>query len=158
MKTEAEFVAEIKRRGVPVGSHLVVERRRPKLKVRVYTHHGIYLGNYMVAHYSGEPDGVVDKGEICRTRIEEFAKGDRIGIRRYEAGWDRDEVLRRVREMESTQPDYHLLKCNCEHFATYCVTGDPRSKQASAVVWFGLVGHLIVHSPLLCLRCQLRGE
>jgi hypothetical protein len=143
METDEEFKGRIQRRGVPVGSHLVVERRRPKLRLRVYTHHGIYLGRYMVAHYSEPETGVFRKGQIRRVELDDFAKGGRIGIRRYEKASPRDEVLRRVAEMESRQPGYNLLRSNCEHFATYCATGDYRSKQASRVVWFGIFGQLV---------------
>ncbi len=142
METEDQFIARIQRRGVPVGSHLVVERR-VKPGLRVYTHHGIYVGRGMVAHYSGWATGMFVKGRICRVRFAEFARGRRIGIRRYENPSPRDVVLRRVAEMERRQPDYDLLRSNCEHFATYCATGEHRSKQAFRVVWFGLIGQLV---------------
>jgi len=119
-----------------------------------YYHHGIYIGRYEVIHFSGLSTNLADKAQarIIRAPLQEFAGASKIEVVEYEPPptFSRDEIVARANERvsESEQldkSDYHVFLRNCEHFATWCVTGKWKSKQAGAVVLGGLSGLLFHH-------------
>lgn len=102
------------------GAHVVTHRRG-------YDHHGIYLGNGRVIHYSGRlrhPEGLVEEvsmDEFCRGRpLEEARRERRV--------FGRDEIVQRARSRLG-EHGYRLLSNNCEHFCSWCVAGENRSEQ-----------------------------
>ena len=57
-----------------IGDHLVTPRTG-------YTHHGLYLGNQQVIHYSGK--SAHDQGSIQQVTLEEFCDGKACRVRDY---------------------------------------------------------------------------
>ncbi|HEY9036254.1 MAG TPA: lecithin retinol acyltransferase family protein [Pseudomonadales bacterium] len=47
-----------------------------------YTHHGLYIGNGRVIHFSGEP-GSKSQAQICETDIGTFSNGDKVFAIKY---------------------------------------------------------------------------
>ena len=105
-----------------VGDHLVSKRR-------FYTHHGIYIGDNKVVHYSGLAQGL-QSGPIVISDLEEFLSGQTYEIRPYkDAKFSAAEIKARAisRLRENL---YHPLFNNCEHFTEWCITKRNKSKQA----------------------------
>lgn len=88
----------------------------------VYEHHGIDCGDGTVIHYR-KPSEVIE-----RTSLETFARGGLIYIRPYPVRYIPDTVIQRA-ESRLAERKYNLLFNNCEHFATWCVTGVNDSRQ-----------------------------
>jgi hypothetical protein len=108
---------------VPLGAHLVSPRR-------FYLHHGIYLGDGKVAHYSGL-SGSLKAGPIEVTDLERFASGKPVWIVREAAQYRAGEVVHRARSRLG-ENRYRLFSNNCEHFCTWCLTGRSYSVQLNA--------------------------
>ncbi len=106
------------------GCHLAVDRT-------LYSHHGIYAGNgRVIAHLK-------DRG-VIEYSMREFAEGGEIYV--IEHGRDQiysyPQALQRARE-QIGQDGYLLLSRNCEHFATWCLTGKARSSQVEKLAAAG---------------------
>jgi Lecithin retinol acyltransferase len=121
---------------LPVGCHIKV--RRPL----GYYHHGVYVGWGRVVHYSGLSSGLLDKGPIVRTRIDEFVGESKIEVVQYGFTLPKDVIIVNT-EKRLHESDYRLFKNNCEHFATWCVTGNAHSKQVQAFIVGGLTWLLV---------------
>jgi hypothetical protein len=77
---------------IPAGAHLVSPRK-------FYVHHGIYLGDGKVAHYSGL-SGSLRAGPIEVTDLHQFANGRSIWIYQDQPAFSNDEiVVRAVQEL-----------------------------------------------------------
>ena len=97
------------------GSHLVSSRLG-------YTHHGIYVGNGEVVHY------LLDEG-VTLSDLEEFSRGNAVWVREHPgAPYSGAECARRALSRLG-EDEYNLVFNNCEHFATWCATGEQRSPQ-----------------------------
>ncbi|MGL5083930.1 MAG: lecithin retinol acyltransferase family protein [Microcoleaceae cyanobacterium] len=88
----------------------------------VYEHHGIDCGDGTVVHYR-KPSETIE-----RTSIETFARGLSIYLKEYSFRYIPDTVIRRA-ESRLGERKYNLLFNNCEHFATWCITGVSDSRQ-----------------------------
>ncbi|CAM9312769.1 lecithin retinol acyltransferase family protein [Acinetobacter bereziniae] len=112
-----------------LGQHIKVSRV-------FYTHHGIYIGDNQVIHYSGFAEAF-KKGCIELTTLEDFLGGyDYFSAINYPSDqqiYSPDEVISRALNCLG-EDDYNLLFNNCEHFACWCVTGEKRSEQVQAVM------------------------
>src|SRR5271154_3149056 len=104
----------------PLGSHLVTSRT-------FYTHHGIYVGNGRVIHYSGLARGV-RRGPVEDASLESFANGRGIRVRRDGRFFSRREVVERARSRLG-ECHYKILKNNCEHFCAWARRDESRSLQ-----------------------------
>ncbi|MBF2002993.1 MAG: lecithin retinol acyltransferase family protein [Synechococcales cyanobacterium M58_A2018_015] len=97
---------------------------RPLINLEgVYEHHGIDCGDGTVIHYHKGEDAV-----ICRTSMEAFARGNPVYVKRYPVSYLPDVVVERA-ESRLGERRYNLLTNNCEHFATWCKTGNSESQQ-----------------------------
>ena len=103
-----------------LASHLVTARA-------LYTHHGIYVGNGRVIHYSGPSHGL-RRGPVEVVSLEYFAHGRGIRLRHDQPRFDRREVVARARSRLGERR-YRLLTNNCEHFCEWCLNGASRSNQ-----------------------------
>lgn len=101
------------------GDHIYVRRGRR------YSHHGIDCGDGSVIHYMGERGHTRYVG---RTRLDDFAAGTDIRVRRHLRPLGADEVVARA-ESQMGSLGYHLVHNNCEHFAAWCCTGRAASSQ-----------------------------
>jgi hypothetical protein len=88
----------------------------------MYEHHGIDCGDGTVIHYR-KPSETIE-----RTSLEIFSQGQRIYVKPYAIRYIADTTIYRA-ESRLGEREYNLLFNNCEHFATWCVTGISNSKQ-----------------------------
>lgn len=108
---------------IPVGSHLVTPRFG-------YTHHGIYVGEGRVIHYSGLADGL-DTGPVEETTIEAFTGASDFYVKDHpNPKFSNDEIVRRARSRIGEQL-YCVFSNNCEHFCEWVINNDHDSKQVS---------------------------
>lgn len=103
------------------GDQIYVYREFFKLD-GVYEHHGIDCGDGSVIHYR-KPSEVVE-----RTSVGTFTRGQKVYVRRYPVRYIADTAIQRA-ESRLGEQKYNLLFNNCEHFATWCVTGVSDSRQ-----------------------------
>lgn len=108
---------------IPLGTHLYSPRFG-------YDHHGIYVGLGKVIHHSGWSEAF-KKGPIECTTLKEFCAGNGFKIKLYQAAiFSPPQIVRRARQrFKDGNSKYNLLFNNCEHFATWCVTGKAFSEQ-----------------------------
>ena len=104
----------------PLASHLVTPRT-------LYTHHGIYVGNGRVIHYSGLTYGL-RRGPVEDISLERFADGHSVQVRRDPRCFDRCEVVERARSRLG-ECRYRILTNNCEHFCAWALRNECRSRQ-----------------------------
>ncbi|WP_448645106.1 lecithin retinol acyltransferase family protein [Pseudomonas mediterranea] len=108
---------------LPIGAHLISLRR-------FYLHHGIYLGGADVAHYSGF-SGSLRAGPIEVTDLEHFANGKPVWMLQEPCKYSSEEIADRARSRLG-EAQYRLLFNNCEHFCSWCVSGNSYSAQVDA--------------------------
>jgi hypothetical protein len=126
------------------GAHLVTPRRG-------YLHHGIYVGDGKVVHYTGLANGL-QRGPVEETSLVGFSRGRPVLFRSHaDSSFEPREVIRRARSRIG-EDCYCLLTNNCEHFCEWCLHGKPRSYQVEA--WLarrpGRVLQMILKLPTLC--------
>lgn len=105
------------------GDHIYVKRG-------LYTHHGVDMGDGWVIHFSSA-DGTKSGASICWARIEVFAGNATVRVQAYGIRFGAEQAGERARSMLG-QSGYDLFSNNCEHFATWCVTGEHSSAQVEA--------------------------
>jgi Lecithin retinol acyltransferase len=105
-----------------LGSQVVSPRRG-------YLHHGIYVGDGKVVHYSGLANGLLS-GSVEETSFAGFGRGRPI--------WIKSHAPSRFRVGEDS---YRLFTNNCEHFCEWCLRGEPRSYQVEA--WLARPGRAL---------------
>jgi len=116
------------------GDRLRVERRLVGSAV-AYMHHGIDVGDGTVVH--ARPDDFRNPlagGRVERTSLAEFADGGTVWPTTEPAArYSPDEIV--VRALAHVgRPGYCPMVENCEHFATWCATGDRASRQVDIVM------------------------
>jgi hypothetical protein len=126
MELEAVAMAE--------GERLEV-RRWLAGSVVAYWHHGVDMGDGTVVH--ARPHDFRNPfggGSVVRTSLEEFADGQQVRPTIEPlATFPPEEVARRAAALVG-RDGYCPVVANCEHFATWCATGERRSRQVEAVV------------------------
>lgn len=111
-----------------IGSHLKVARSG-------YTHHGIYIGNGQVIHYEGFCEAFKYAPITCVSLLEFQGVAKQIQLVSYhrdELLYSPDEIVQRAKSRLG-ENRYSLLNNNCEHFASWCITGKSVSKQVNLV-------------------------
>lgn len=109
-----------------IGDHLVTPRTG-------YTHHGIYIGNGEVIHYSGFANGRAT-GTICTTSVEAFANGYGVSVQQHSFRlYDGKESVKRA-QSRLGENWYNVLVNNCEHFVTWCINGLHSSNQVNRLI------------------------
>lgn len=115
-----------------LGDHVCIEC----FNGMAYTHHGIDCGDDTVIHFSKL------KGKISRDPMSSFASASLDGnvyVYDYEDCYSPSVVIQRAKS-KLGQAGYNLGFSNCEHFATWCKTGDWESQQVNNVV--GTAGNI----------------
>lgn len=109
-----------------IGDHLVTPRTG-------YTHHGLYIGNGEVIHYSGFANGRAT-GTICICTIEEFGNGRSVSVKEHLVRpYDRKQSVERA--LSRLGEDwYNVLVNNCEHFVNWCINGLHSSVQVNRLI------------------------
>lgn len=99
-----------------------------------YAHDGIDRGDGTVIHLTATAGASKAAAVVQRTSLEEFRRGDAVSVVPYDPAsrFPPEEVVRRAESYldRTVGPDgYDLLQHNCEHFASWCVTGHYASEQ-----------------------------
>jgi len=91
-------------------------------------HYGVYDGPRGIYHFSGENLNYV---YVQYSSIEEFAQGGHVEINnQYKQQFTPTEIIERAAgKIGSELGGFNLIDNNCEHFATWCVTGKSQSVQ-----------------------------
>ena len=105
-----------------------------------YGHHAIIehvlqdINKIVVIHYNGpSPSSHKIKGEIIAEKLDPFAKGlGRMFVVEYANPLPPDEVIKNA-SSRLGEVEYSLVSNNCEHFATWCKTGQKLSSQVITV-------------------------
>ena len=95
-----------------------------------YNHCGIYEGGGHVIHFAA-PEGSETNPEnavVHETSFEHFKDGCEVSVIDIEGGKPPEETLRLARSCIGKR-GYNFLTNNCDHFATWCKTGERRSIQ-----------------------------
>jgi hypothetical protein len=109
-----------------IGDHLVTPRTG-------YTHHGIYIGNGEVIHYSGFANGQ-STGTICITTVQAFANGHGVSVREhFFRRYDATESVERAHSRLG-EDWYNVLINNCEHFVNWCINDLHISDQVNRLI------------------------
>lgn len=121
-----------------LGSHLVTSRT-------FYSHHGIYVGGGRVIHYSGYAHGL-RRGPVEEVSLERFADGHGVRLRQDGRCFDGREVVERARSRLG-EDSYDILRNNCEHFCTWALRNETRSRQVDRLghagrMFYGWIGRL----------------
>jgi hypothetical protein len=106
------------------GDHLVVDRG-------LYRHHAVDLGDGIVVHFAGPSEDKVMVAVRVDTLVD-FASGGTVWIRVYGQRLEPEETVRRAMSMLGNT-GYHVVSNNCEHLASWCVTGTAESRQVERV-------------------------
>ena len=123
---------EIWKAKTPVsGDHIRVDRG-------AYFHHGIYVANDEVIHFSSEDDDNIlgTTNEIIKTHVSTFHRGDRIQVKIYtekEHPYPVEAIVHWARACIG-EDGYCLFSNNCEHFASFCTLGTHRSHQVEKFI------------------------
>jgi hypothetical protein len=93
-----------------------------------YWHHGIYIGDGEIVHFSREDNGV---GKVTLQKFQGSADCVEIVDYSNETGtiFPPEQIVTRALGAVGIPETYNLLTNNCEHFATWCVTHKKASKQ-----------------------------
>ena len=117
-----------------VGERLEVRRWLAGTAI-AYWHHGIDMGDGTVVH--ARPHDFRNPfggGSVVHTSWAEFADGQEVRRSSEPAAvFPPEEVARRA-AAHVGRDGYCPLVANCEHFATWCATGERRSRQVERVV------------------------
>ena len=133
-----------------IGDHIFVDRS--VLGIKLYEHHGIYVGDDMVVHYNGLARGIVfekscfeeilsnvvplDKRNVAKvemTSLEEFTSGDILQIKKHANAPFSGVDIALCAKSRIGEQKYNLLINNCEHFCNECVFGEHVSEQVQNV-------------------------
>lgn len=113
------------------GDHIRVKRCGG-----LYAHHGIYVSDEEVIHFTGTDDDRVLDWSQCRvikTSLAQFLAGGTLEVKDYTDDEFSDlysvEQIVRYARFCLGDSGYHLVFNNCEHFANACTFGTYRSPQ-----------------------------
>jgi hypothetical protein len=112
------------------GDHVYVDRG-------LYEHHGIAVSPWQVIHYGAKSGQSMTQARIRLATVEEFALGRTVRVRPHPEGFLPERTVRRAESRLGTG-DYDLFGRNCEHFASWCVTGEATSDQVGRNVRLAL--------------------
>ncbi len=127
LKTDRSRSVRLTEADLLPGDHICVRR-----KGRFYTHHGIYMGDGKVIHFTGSIREKIDP-VVHETDLSTFLKGGALRRRVYKKRLPASKTMRIAREQLSDR-SYSMIWNNCEHFATYCLTGKKKSRQVKRVL------------------------
>ena len=115
------------------GDHIRVSRG-------LYSHHGVYISDYEVIHFTGvDDDSVLDwsQNEVIKTDLNDFLRSGTLEVKEYTEEelddlYPAEHIVHYARGCLGDAA-YNLIINNCEHFANMCTLGRFRSKQVERV-------------------------
>ena len=115
------------------GDHIRVSRG-------MYDHHGIYVSEEEVIHFSSEDDDNIlgSNNRVLSTDIKGFLRGGKLEIKVYTDDervflYPVTEIINWARACLGDE-GYNLIFNNCQHFTNYCTLGKHHSEQVSQVL------------------------
>lgn len=107
----------------------------------LYAHHGVYVSDDEVIHFTGkDSDSVLDwsKCEVVKTDLATFLKGGTLEVKEYtdeefQDLYSPEQIVTYARSCIGDK-GYNLAFNNCEHFANVCTLGRFRSQQVERVL------------------------
>ena len=107
----------------------------------LYAHHGVYVSDDEVIHFTGKDnDSVLDwsKCEVIKTDLATFLKGGTVEVKEYtdeefQDLYSPEQIITYARSCIGDK-GYNLVFNNCEHFANVCTLGRFRSQQVERVL------------------------
>ena len=115
----------------------------------VYEHHGIDCGDETVVHYRKGTE------TIERTSKAYFTDGKKVYVKRYPLRYIADNVIQRA-VSKLGERKYNIIFNNCEHFATWCITGVSYSQQVKNFI--PLLNHINVEQISQQIKEAILGE
>lgn len=117
------------------GDHIRVQRMNG-----LYAHHGIYVSDEEVIHFTGkDDDSIMDwsKPEVIQTDLAYFLKNGILEVKEYTDEefadlYSPEQIVTYARACLGDK-GYNLIFNNCEHFANVCTLGRFRSHQVEKV-------------------------
>lgn len=99
-----------------------------------YNHCGIYIGNGRVIHFAAPQGSEIsqENAVIHETSFECFKDGCPVKVIDFPNGKSPDETIERALSRLG-EKGYDFAANNCDHFATWCKTGEHRSLQVDKV-------------------------
>lgn len=134
---DAVFAEEIWEHKPPVmGDHIRVKRM-----YGIYAHHGIYVSDDEVIHFTGtDDDSIMDssKNMVISSDLNFFLKGGELEVKEYtdeefQDLYAPDQIVAYARSCLG-DGGYNLIFNNCEHFANVCTLGRFRSHQVERLL------------------------
>jgi lecithin:retinol acyltransferase len=99
----------------------------------LYEHHGIYVGDGQVVHYSGDRAKDAASASVRLGTLAEFSDGHPIEVVPYGQSLPPMEVVLNAHSLLGEER-YNLVLRNCEHLATLAKVGVPFSNQVRQVL------------------------
>lgn len=107
----------------------------------LYAHHGVYISDDEVIHFTGQDDDSIldwSKCEVIKTDLKTFLKGGIVEIKEYtdeefQDLYSPEQIVIYARSCIGDK-GYNLAFNNCEHFANVCTLGRFRSQQVERVL------------------------
>lgn len=107
----------------------------------LYAHHGVYISDDEVIHFTGQDDDSIldwSKCEVIKTDLQTFLKGGTVEVKEYtdeefQDLYSPEQIVIYARSCIGDK-GYNLAFNNCEHFANVCTLGRFRSQQVERVL------------------------
>lgn len=118
------------------GDHIRVQRLDG-----LYAHHGIYISDDEVIHFTGRDDDSILDGaqpEVISTNLDFFLKDGTLEVKEYTLTeslflYPTERIVEKARSGVGKK-GYNLAFNNCEHFANRCTLGLHKSNQVDRVI------------------------
>ena len=115
------------------GDHIRVSRG-------VYNHHGIYISQHEVIHFSSKNDDNIlgTDNKVIKTSLTGFLRNGQVEVKIYNQDELNDlypvpDIIHWARQSLGDD-GYNLIFNNCEHFANWCTLGRFHSQQVNNVL------------------------
>ena len=101
-------------------------------RVITYYHFGVQISKDEVAHFVGTSYRTRKNSQIEIIKLKDFSRNGKVEIvNNYKKEFTDKEVVRRAYSKVNTHfGTYSVINNNCEHFATWCITGEKQSTQS----------------------------
>jgi hypothetical protein len=105
------------------------------VRSKSYYHYGIQISEDSVIHFVGPSYLKRKESKIEIKSLEKFLRNGKLEIvTNYEHKFSKEEIINRAFSKVGTNFGvYSVFNNNCEHFATWCATGNRISKQSDII-------------------------